>query len=401
MMLDRVERHIFVGRNNLEDLCYKSALLYNAANYEMRQSFIKTGKIPTAYDLINKFTKEDQFDYRSLMAQTSQQIIMLLNKNWKSFFKAIKEYKKHPEKFTGKPKLPKYKKDKKQNVVVFVNQQACIKDGYLYFSKTIGLDCLKTKVAQENFQQVRIIPQATCHVIEIVYKVDVVQEDVLQDNILSIDLGVNNFATCVSNIGEQPFIVNGKPIKSMNQFFNKKKAEFQSYISNSPNVTSNRIKRLTHKRNCKVNDYCHKTSRYIINYCVEHRIGRIIIGKNDGWKQNIDHGKVNNQNFVQIPFDKLIKQIVYKAESVGIKVDVTEESYTSKIDHMVLEEMCYQKKYKGKRVKRGLFQSSVGRYINADVNGAIGSGRKVIGNDFIKNLLNRGVVLTPVKVVIL
>jgi len=400
-MPNRVERHIFVGRKDLEDLCYKSALLYNAANYEMRQSFINTGKIPGAYDLINKFTKEDQSDYRMLMAQTAQQVIILLNKNWKSFFKARQEYKKCPEKFTGRPKLPKYKKDKKQNIVIFTNQQTFIKDGYLYFPTMVNINPIQTKVIQENFQQVRIAPQATCHVIEIIYKAVAVQEDVYQENILSIDLGVNNFATCVSNIGEQPFIVNGRPIKSMNQFFNKKKAQFQSYISNSPNAISNRIRRLIHKRNCKINDYCHKTSHLIVDYCIEYRIGRIIIGKNDGWKRSVDHGKVNNQNFVQIPFDKLIKQIVYKAESVGIKVDITEESYTSKIDHFAFEEMCHQKKYKGKRVKRGLFQSSTGRYVNADVNGAIGSGRKVTGDDFVKDLLSRGVVLTPIKVAIL
>src|SRR3972149_978199 len=130
-MIVRVERHIFVGNKRLENLCNQSALLYNAVNYEIRQAFIKTASIPTAYDLMKKFQTENQFDYRNLPAQTSQQTIMLLSKNWKSFFKAAKAFKKNPKKFTGRPRLPGYKKGAKQSVVVFTNQQVKIKDGYV------------------------------------------------------------------------------------------------------------------------------------------------------------------------------------------------------------------------------------------------------------------------------
>ena len=148
----------------------------------------------------------------------------------------------------------------------------------------------------------------------------------------------------------------------------------------------------------KINDYIHKSSRFIINYCLKYRIGTIVIGNNKDWKQRINLGKKNNQKFVQIPFNKLIQQVQYKAEDVRIKVIITEESYTSKIDHLAFEELHKQDNYKGKRIKRGLFQSSVGKLINADVNGAIGIARKVFGDDFLRSLINRGFAINPVKV---
>ena len=170
-----------------------------------------------------------------------------------------------------------------------------------------------------------------------------------------------------------------------------------SYIKDKG--SSNRIDKLTHKRNMKINDYLHKTSRFIIDYCIEHHISKIIIGDNKHWKQEINIGKRNNQNFVSIPHQKLIEQIQYKGEEVGIKVITTEESYTSKVDHFALEKLCKHDNYLGKRVKRGLFRSSLNRLINADVNGAIGIMRKVVCESSISELLaNRGVAVTPYRV---
>ena len=165
--------------------------------------------------------------------------------------------------------------------------------------------------------------------------------------------------------------------------------------------TSNRIKRLTLKRNNKINDYLHKTSRTIIDYCLFNDISKIVIGNNKDWKQNINIGKKNNQNFVSIPFEKLITQIEYKAEEVGIEVLTTEESYTSKIDHLAKEELKKQENYLGKRVKRGLFKSSTGRVINADVNGAIGIFRKVVPdlfNQWLDTVGNRGFASNPLVI---
>lgn len=393
--MQKVEKHIVVGNSNLETLCHLSKNLYNYANYLIRQEFITNKKLLNEYELTGQLAKEKQIDYYALPPQTSQQIIKLLFRNWKSFFKTNKEYKNNPNKFLGRPKLPKYKDKNGMNIVVFTNQQCKLKDGFVVFPKKANINPIKTKV--DNVQQVRIIPQATCFVVEIVYKKENVQlSNLKEENVLSIDLGVSNLAACVNNVGNQPFIINGKILKSINQFYNKEKARLQSFIGGKG--TSNRIERLTFKRNNKVNDYLHKTSAFIINYCVKYDIGTIIIGHNKEWKNESKMGKQNNQNFVQIPFNKLIQQLQYKGEELGIKVIITEESYTSKVDHFAFEEMKHQEIYLGKRIKRGLFQSSTGCLLNADVNGAIGIGRKVIGDSFVREIINRGFVLNPIKV---
>ena len=145
-------------------------------------------------------------------------------------------------------------------------------------------------------------------------------------------------------------------------------------------------------------DFLHKTSRFIVDYACEHGIGTIIIGKNVGWKNGINLGKATNQKFTQIPFDKLIQQIQYKAEEKSIQVILTEENHTSKIDHLALEEIKHQENYLGKRVKRGLFKSSTNKILNADVNGAIGIARKVIGDGFLQDLIGRGLAFNPIKI---
>jgi putative transposase len=402
MKLQRVERHIFVKHKKFDELTYLSKNLYNYANYVLRQSFIKTGKLPSEYDLTAKWNAKHrgQVDFLAMpSAKVAQQVVKLLFKNWKSFFEANKEYKKNPSKFKARPKLPKYKDSKKgRNIVIFTAQNAKLKNGYIHFPKKAGIDPIKTKVS--NLKQVRIVPQATCFIVEIVYEIEKKQVDLVNDTWLSIDLGLNNLVTTFNNIGEKPFIINGKVVKSINQYYNKQKAKFMSFVGDRGN--SNRINKLTHKRNMKINDYFHKTSRYIVDYCIEHKIEKIIIGDNKDWKQSIFIGKKNNQNFVSIPHAKLIQQIQYKAEEVGIEVILTEESYTSKTDHFALEPM---KKYGcdkipkpslGKRVKRGLFRSSTGRLINADVNGAIGIALKVAPQSSITELLrSRGIATTP------
>lgn len=183
-------------------------------------------------------------------------------------------------------------------------------------------------------------------------------------------------------------------MKALNQWYNKEFARLKSSVGDK---SSHRIRQLAFRRNQRVADYLHKTSRIIVNYCVTHQIGRMVIGKNHGWKQGIALGKRTNQSFVQIPFARLIDMLTYKAEEVGIVVECTEEAYTSKCDHLAGEPMQHHEHYAGKRVKRGLFQSSTGRLINADVHGAIGIGRKVMGETFVQTLLHSGVVLTPVR----
>lgn len=393
--MNRVERHIVKNSQEIDNLCCLSKNLYNYATYCMRQYFIHTGNMLSEYELTGKLAKRDQVDYRALPAQTSQQIIKLLFKNWKSFFKANKDYKRNPKKYKGRPKLPKYKdKVKGRNVVLFTGQQCRLKGGFVHFPKDI-IEPLRTKV--DNVIQVRLVPQATCYIIEVVYKKEMqVYENLKKENMLGIDLGVNNLATCMNNVGKRPFIINGKPVKSINQYSNKLKAKFMSYVNNKG--TSKNIKRVLLRRNNKIQDYMHKASRTIVDYCIKHDIGTIVIGLNSDWKQELQTGKVNNQNFVSIPFKTLIEQIQYKAEEVGINVIITEESYTSKIDHFAFEIMKHHDKYLGKRVKRGCFQSSTHKLLNADVNGAIGIMRKVAGDSVVKQIASRGQALCPFKI---
>ena len=391
----RVERHIQIKSVVCETWCQKAGLLYNYCNYQIRQHFFATGKLLNHYDLIRQMTADNQPDYRALPAQTAQQTILRLFKNWKAFFAATRQYATHSEKFLGKPKLPVYKRGKKQSLLVLTNQQCRIVDGVVQFPKMVGFVPLITKVLPTQLREVRVSPQATCHIIEVVYEVQLDVDALPEDRVLAIDLGVSNFATCIGNVGLHPFILNGKPLKALNQWYNKELALLKSYVGDK---SSRRIRQLTFRRNQRVADYLHKTSRMIVNYCVTHQIGRIVIGKNPGWKQRISLGKRTNQTFAQIPFARLIDMLTYKAEDVGIMVECTEEAYTSKCDHLAGETMQRHDHYAGKRVKRGLFQSSTGRMINADVNGAAGIGKKVMGDGFIQTLLHRGVVLTPVRI---
>jgi IS605 OrfB family transposase len=208
---------------------------------------------------------------------------------------------------------------------------------------------------------------------------------------------VNNLAVCTSNQALKPIILNGRPLKSINQFYNKKRAEMQSKLQNK--FTSKKISKLTFKRNNKIQDFIHKSSRLIVNYCIENEIDTIIIGKNDNWKQNINIGKQNNQNFVSIPHAKFINLIQYKAQLEGIKVILTEESYTSKCSSLDLEKVCKHETYKGTRIKRGLFQSS-NKLINADVNGSLNIMRKVVDDETFKECLQsiEGLVFNPIKI---
>lgn len=387
----QAERHI-IKDNRYEDICNKSGLLYNYCLYVFRQG-IFTENYVKEYDLFIKLGKENQVDFRNLPCHISQNVVKQVGKNIKSWIKAKREYEKHPEKFQGRPKLPKYKKGKKLNSVVFDETNCRVKeDRYIHFVKNI-IEPVKTNVKSDELVQVRIIPQATCFVVEVIYERKEVCLGLDKDNFLSIDLGLNNLCSCVSNVVNS-FIINGRVIKSVNQWYNKKKAKLMSFIGNKG--TSNRIRRITLFRNCWIEDKLHKISRYIVNLCKSNNIGTIIIGLNKEWKNEINIGKRNNQHFVSIPHSKLIDKIVYKAKLLGINVVTHEESYTSKIDHLAFEPLKKQESYLGKREKRGLFQSSIGKLINADINGAIGIARKVIGDSFIRKIVDSGFVFNPV-----
>lgn len=390
-----VERHIRVGDKAVEEICFRAARLYNFCNYHKRHvCFGKMEKFGE-YELSKLLAEYDQEDYRALPIQTSQQTIRLLFKNWKAYFSAVRAYNKNPSTFTGRPRIPKYLDKKGYAVAMFTNQQIKLEDGRIYFPKQTGIAPLKTKV--DNVAQVRITPQAACFIIEVVYEQKLqINNEIKKENFLSLDLGLNNLVTSINNVGLRPFIVNGKVLKSVNQMYNKSKAKLLSYVGNKG--TSNRIKQTALYRNNFIENKIHKTSRFVIDYCIENKIGSIAIGHNKGWKDEINIGHKNNQKFVRIPHSKLIQKIQYKAALVGIEVIVNEESYTSKIDHLAFEEMRKQENYLGKRVKRGLFQSSIGKLINADVNGAIGIARKVFGDSVLRQIINSGLAFNPIRI---
>jgi len=390
----RVERHIQVKDDQLDYLCFLSKNLYNYVNYLIRQEFIATHKLLDKYNLVHKLAKQDQADFRALPSNVAQQIVYQLFKNWKSFFKANKDYKKHPEKYKSRPKPPQYKhKENGRNLLVFTKASFTIKEGFIHFAKD-AIQPLETKIS--DIREIRVIPQSSCYAIEVIYNKEAHSNENLDKNLyVSIDLGINNLATLTTNSETHPVLVNGRILKSMNRFYNKEKARLQSYIGDKG--TSKRIEHLTLRRNNKVHDYMHKASRFIINYCLKHQIGNIVIGYNPQWKNEVNLGKRTNQKFVSIPYLKLVKQIQYKAEEVGINVVLKEESYTSKCDALALEEIKKHDVYLGKRVKRGLFRSSMNKLINADVNGSLNILRKVIGNGFI-NPLNIGLADNPVRI---
>lgn len=326
-----VERHI-VKDNRFEDICLKSGLLYNYVLYNIRQG-VFSGNYLKEFDLSNKLCKENQFDFRNLPNHVSQQVIKQVFKNIKSWMRLKKDFEKNPSKYGNhRPHLPSYKRGKKQNMVVFTNCDCRVKDdNHIHFVKDI-IKPIKTNINKDELKQVRIIPQATCYVVEVIYERKETDLGLDKDNFLSIDLGLNNLCSCISNVVNS-FIINGRVLKSVNQWYNKKKAKLMSFVGNKG--TSNRIRKITLFRNCWIEDKLHKISRYIVNFCRSNNIGTIIIGLNKEWKNKINIGKRNNQHFVSIPHSKLIDKIVYKAKFLGINVIVHEESYTSKIDHLV------------------------------------------------------------------
>ncbi|SQE24366.1 transposase, IS605 OrfB family [Campylobacter jejuni subsp. doylei] len=406
--MQRVERHIIKPNdkrfNSIKEICHKSKNLYNYANYIIRQDFIANESIPKEYDLTTKLAKEKQADYISLPAQSSQQTIKLLYKNYKSFFKALKSYQKNKSKFTSNPKLPKYKAKNGVSIVVFTNQQAKIKQGKslnkIHFPKSTNLKPFITKIDNQTstLKQVRFIPKSTCFIVEVVYECLAKATNLIENSFLSIDLGLNNFVTSIDNQSKQPFIINGRAIKSVNPFFNKLRAKYTQTLKLSNNkFHSKKLANLALKRDCKINDFMHKSSDFIIKHCVEHKIANIVIGKNKEWKQEIDLGKKTNQNFVSIPYNSFIEKMAYKCENYGIKLHLTEESHTSKCDHLANESLGHRENYLGKRIKRGLFKSSTGKFINADLNGAIGIARKVFPNA-VQTLRDRGTAFVPIKI---
>lgn len=407
-IIQQVEKHIIKKSHPYYtmfcEFTHQSKNLYNHANYLVRKEFLETGKWLRYHDLCKILRQDSDYpDYTDMpAAQSAQQTLRLLDTNWKSFFKSIKDWSKNKEKYSGKPKLPKYKLKDGKLVLIVTNQQIKQKEDLLTFPKSFQGFKLKPRcVTLANFEkinQIRIVPNNQVFCVEIVYSVSI-DDTLLADNgrYMSIDLGLDNLATVVTNTGLQPIIVNGKGLKSINQYYNKVASHYMSVAKQMNNQHyTNRLYRLTQKRNLKIEDYLHKVSRYIVDFAIENQINTIIVGNNKNWKQSSSLGKVTNQAFVSIPHQKLIEKICYKARSCGIQVILTEESYTSGtsfLDNELPQKDFYNKK---RRVHRGLFVSNEGIQINADVNAAYQILKKVFPNEFSDGI--EGVVLHPVRV---
>lgn len=370
-----VEQHI-IKKNNpayaeLDSVCFNSKNLYNAALYAVRQYYFETGKYLSYENLAKRFASENNVDYRSLPANVSQQVLKHVDRSFKSFFGSLKSKK------AKNVKLPKYLDKNGRYVATYtvnVISQKMLSSGKIKLSQiNHTFDTMQTNVCQ-----VRLVPGNMRITIEVIYEIPDIEPVSDNGNYLGIDMGVNNLMTVAGN-NLAPVIISGKKLKSINQYYNKKLAHYQSKLKNNAK-TSKRILKLTNKRNNKVKDYLHKASRILVNHAVSNDVSIVVLGKNDGWKQETKIGKVNNQNFVQIPHARLINMVSYKLEMVGIQTKLQQESHTSKCSFLDDEQVRHQEKYAGRRVKRGLFKSANGKTINADVNGALNILRKCIPN---------------------
>jgi putative transposase len=331
--------------------------------------------------------------YQALPRKVSNSILILIDKNWKAFFKANEAYKADPTKFLGRPKIPGYKdKEKGRNILIY-DKQALGKRAFKRTGKLIpsGLPIeIETKITWAAIDQVRIVPRLDGYMVEVVYQKAEGQAAVDSSLMAALDLGVNTLAAVTSTKqGFLPLLVNGRPLKSLNQHYNKQRARHQSHLAKARRFTSRQLDRITTKRNRRVNAYLHTASRRIINLLVSEGIGILCIGKNPLWKQEANMGHKNNQAFVQLPHARFIDMLTYKAKLVGIQVVLQEESYTSKASFLDRDGIpTYDPKraetprFSGRREKRGLYRASDGRRIHADVNGSYNVLCKAFPNSF-------------------
>jgi putative transposase len=394
MSVMRTER-IWVKQSfTLMQLAHQAKNLYNYANYIIKYQLEKSKYFTQSFELMDILRYHPT--YTCLLAHTAQQTIKNLVQCWKNYFLALKEWRNNPRKFHGCPQSPKYKRKKGFHILYFTNNQVRLKNGFLKFPKRVGLN-IQTRLTSQKIKYARLVPKGTAFLLEVVYekKYEIYFKAV--KNILAIDLGVNNLLTCVSNVS-LPFLINGKPLKSYNQWFNKRKSSLQSiYKRQNLKYSGVKLRSLQDERDRKVTDYLHKASSLVIQRCLSLNIDTIVIGFNKNWKQRSNLGNVNNQNFVNIPFSSLVNQLKYKAEEKGIRVVLTNEAYTSKCSFLDNEIIQKHKHYLGKRLKRGIFKSKNSVFLNADCNAAGNIGRKVfplLFNSGIVDVVSRPYCLT-------
>lgn len=382
------------------DLCYISKNLYNQALYEIRQEYFKTKKYLNYYDVVKILQGTE--NYSLLQAQISQQTLKVVDESFKSFFALIKK--------GYKARIPKYLD--KEGFFELIIPTVNIKDGkfQLPYSKKYGKEhdkiyiSVPPRLKDKQVKQIKIIPKHNARYFEIQYIYTVKEVKVKENitNVLAIDFGVDNLCTCVTNIGKS-FILDGKKLKSYNQWYNKRISILNS-IKDKQKIKgyTDQLYTVTQKRNDRINDFTHKTCKYIIEYCIDNNIDAIVCGVNKDFQRSTNMGKKNNQVFTQIPFGRIRENLRYRCSLVGIRFIEQEESYTSKASFWDKDLIpVYGDKniptFSGKRIKRGLYRTRDGKLLNADVNGALNIMRKsnVVSLD---TLYSRGELDTPTRI---
>ena len=400
-----------LSKNEFRNLKYLSHIAKNLTNeaiYNVRQHYFQNKKY-LSYNENYKMLKNSE-NYKKLNSNMAQQILKEVDESFKSFFALLKLAKNGQ--YNGKIKLPNYLD--KDGFITLVIGFVRLKDDMLIvpysnsFKKTHQEVKIKLPpvLKDKKIKEIRIIPKQHSRYFEIqyIYEVEEVQRELNKENALGIDLGIDNLCTCVTNAGAS-FIIDGRKLKSINQYYNKINAKLQSIKDKQKTSrTTLRQKRIARRRNNRIEDYLSKAARIIVNYCLNNDIGKIILGYNEDFQRNSNIGSINNQNFVNIPYGKLRDKLIYLCKLYGIEFKLQEESYTSKASFFDGDEIpIYDKEnpqeyiFSGKRIKRGLYQTSKGYQLNADCNGALNILRKSKVVD-LSVLYNRGELNTPKRI---
>lgn len=417
MKTNRVEQHRIKKNHKffpiIDDLCWKSKNMYNYGNYIIRQEFIETSKEKEQglresanwiqYNKLFEMVKDSE-PYKDLGSNVGQATLRKLDKAWKSFFESIKDYGKHPDKYLGRPKMPGYlPKENGRYECGLDNNKFKVIDGYVYFCwKPLKVmnNTFITKIPKgTKLMQLRFVPKNGEYIMEVVYQIDVPDIEDKSERIASIDLGIDNLMTITTNCGVNPLVINGKPLKSINQYYNKKISEMRSELKKRHNTDwSKEMQRFTIKRNNKVDDYIQKATKMVIDFCKENNIDTLVCGYNSGWKQESDMNKKTNQKFISIPHESIVYRLSYKCENEGILFKTPEESFTSGTSFLDGEEPIKENYDKSRRVHRGLFVSNNGTKINADVNGSYQITKKVFPNAYGNGIVGVGLHPTVVNI---
>ena len=394
---------------DIKELCHVANNLTNEAIYNIRQYYFDNNEY-LSYEKNYKLLKSSD-NYKILNSNMAQQILKEVDGSFKSFFNLLRLAKQGKYNFKD-IRLPHYlPKDSFTTLVIgFIR----IKDNKLLipFSnlykkthKPISIN-MPPILADKKIKEIRIIPKVNARFFEIQYTYEkyIEQKKLNNQNALAIDLGINNLCTCVTSNGYS-FIIDGKRLKSINQWYNKENAKLQS-IKDKQGIDNITLRQsiILNNRNNKINDYMSKALRYIIDYCINNDIGNIVVGYNETFQRNSDIGKRNNQTFVNIPYGKLRDKLEYLSKLYGINIIKQEESYTSKASFFDKDNIpiyCDNNhnaySFSGQRIKRGLYKTGTNKLINADINGALNIMRKSSVVD-INILYSRGEVDTPIRI---